>query len=140
MTITDEALMLAVRDGDVDSAAVLFDRYHRALFAYIYRMLGDRVTADDLVQQVFAQCCSAVLAGNDSGGTTSFPPGLLILRRELLAGLDPEGRIGWQDAIGIHVLVHEVVGIFDDDVAGELEGCGVQREALDDVQLAAVRK
>ena len=69
----------------------------------------------------------------------SFPPGL-ILRRELLAGLDSERRIRRQDTVGIHVLVREVDGIFGDDAAGELERCGIQREALDDVQFVAVGK
>ena len=63
---------------------------------------------------------------------------MLILRRELLAGLDPERRIRRQDAIGIHVRVREIEGIFGNDAAGELERCGIQREALDDVQFAAV--
>ena len=68
----------------------------------------------------------------------SFPPGWLILRRELLAGLDPERRIRRHDTIGIHVLVREVERIVGNDAAGELERCGIQREALDDVQLVAV--
>ena len=48
----------------------------------------------------------------------SISPGLLILRRKLLAGLDPERRIRRQDTIGIHVLVLEVDRIFRDDAAG----------------------
>ena len=63
----------------------------------------------------------------------SLPPGLLILRRELLAGLDPERRIRRQDTVGIHVLLHEVVRIFGYDGAGQLERRGIQGEALDDV-------
>ena len=63
----------------------------------------------------------------------SLPPGLLILRRELLAGLDLERRIRRQDTIGIDVLVDELDGIFGDDVAREFQRCGIQREALDDV-------
>jgi hypothetical protein len=70
----------------------------------------------------------------------SVAPRLLILRRELLARLDPERRIRRQDTIGIHVLVREVDGIFGDDAAGELERCGIQREALDDVQFVAMGK
>src|SRR5688500_5166313 len=73
-------------------------------------------------------------------GSASLPPGLLVLRRELLAGLDPERRIRRQDAIGIHVLIHEVEGILGDDVASEFEGRRIQRETLDDVQLVAVRE
>jgi hypothetical protein len=37
-------------------------------------------------------------------------------------------------------LVGEVLGIFGDDAAGELERRGIQRETLDDVQFVAVRE
>jgi hypothetical protein len=64
----------------------------------------------------------------------------LILRRELLAGLDFERCVGGKHTVGVHVLVREELGIVGDDVAGELQRRGIQREALDDVQLAAVRE
>ena len=50
---TDENLMLAVRNGDVGKLGVLFDRHHRPLFDFFYRMTGRRTVADDLVQDVF---------------------------------------------------------------------------------------
>ena len=53
--VTDEALMRAVRQGDLDSLSRLFERHHRPLFGYLYRMAGDRVTAEDLVQDVFVR-------------------------------------------------------------------------------------
>ena len=52
-TLTDEALMLSVRDGDVGQLGVLFERYHGMLFDFFCRMLGNRTAADDLVQDVF---------------------------------------------------------------------------------------
>jgi RNA polymerase sigma factor (sigma-70 family) len=54
-TVTDEALMLAVKNGDVDGLSVLFERHHRPLFGFFYRMLGDRAAAEDLVQDVFVR-------------------------------------------------------------------------------------
>jgi RNA polymerase sigma factor (sigma-70 family) len=53
--VTDEVLMSAVKDGDLDRLSVLFERYHRALFGFFYRVLGDRTTAEDLVQDVFVR-------------------------------------------------------------------------------------
>jgi len=53
MESTDKTLMLAVRDGDVDKFGVLFDRHHRRLFEFFYRMTGDRTASEDLVQDVF---------------------------------------------------------------------------------------
>jgi RNA polymerase sigma factor (sigma-70 family) len=53
MTVNDEALMRAVRDGDLGKLAVLFDRYHLGLFDFLNRMSGRRDVAEDLVQEVF---------------------------------------------------------------------------------------
>jgi len=52
-TLTDEVLMLAVRDGDVGKLGQLFERYHGTLFDFFCRMVGIRSAADDLVQDVF---------------------------------------------------------------------------------------
>jgi RNA polymerase sigma factor (sigma-70 family) len=52
-TLTDEVLMLAVRDGDVGKLGQLFERYHGTLFDFFCRMLNNRTAADDLVQDVF---------------------------------------------------------------------------------------
>jgi RNA polymerase sigma-70 factor (ECF subfamily) len=51
--VTDEALMLAVQNGEIERLSVLFDRYHRQLFGFFYQLLRDRSAAEDLVQDVF---------------------------------------------------------------------------------------
>src|SRR5947207_15561366 len=53
--MTDEALMLAVRNGDVAKLGTLFERYHVALFDFLCRTTGDRTAAEDLVQDVFVR-------------------------------------------------------------------------------------
>jgi RNA polymerase sigma factor (sigma-70 family) len=53
--VTDEWLMRAVRDGDLTRLGVLFERHHRPLFDFLYRMTGDRGAAEDLVQDVFVR-------------------------------------------------------------------------------------
>jgi RNA polymerase sigma factor (sigma-70 family) len=55
MTVNDEALMRAVREGDLGRLAPLFDRYHLVLFDYLNRMTGSREVAEDLVQDVFVR-------------------------------------------------------------------------------------
>ena len=52
---TDETLMRAVRDGDVSQLGQLFERYHTRLFEFLSRMTGNRVAAEDLVQDVFVR-------------------------------------------------------------------------------------
>jgi RNA polymerase sigma-70 factor (ECF subfamily) len=51
--VTDEALMRAVRDGDLGMLGILFERHHVALFDFLSRMTGDRTAAEDLTQDVF---------------------------------------------------------------------------------------
>jgi RNA polymerase sigma factor (sigma-70 family) len=55
MMPTDESLMLAVRNGDVDQFAVLFERHHDRLFAFFYRMTGDPPASEDLTQEMFVR-------------------------------------------------------------------------------------
>ncbi len=50
---SDNALMMQVRNGDLDALGVLFDRYHRRLFGFFYRLTLCRDASADLVQDVF---------------------------------------------------------------------------------------
>lgn len=52
-TLTDNYLMLKVKAGDLDKMGLLFERYHRALFAFVYHSTGQAATSEDLVQTVF---------------------------------------------------------------------------------------
>ncbi|WP_337044416.1 RNA polymerase sigma factor [Emticicia sp. 17c] len=45
--------MLQVKAGDLDKMGLLFERYHRPLFGFLYHMTGDNQTSEDLVQNVF---------------------------------------------------------------------------------------
>jgi RNA polymerase sigma factor (sigma-70 family) len=49
----DQAVMLAVREGDVERIGILFDRYHRMLFNFFLRLTANRGLSEDLVQDVF---------------------------------------------------------------------------------------
>src|ERR1700684_3361751 len=50
---TDNALMAAVGQGEVQKLAVLFERHHRGLFRYFVSMNRHRELSEDLVQDVF---------------------------------------------------------------------------------------
>ncbi|MGA0559515.1 RNA polymerase sigma factor [Larkinella sp. VNQ87] len=45
--------MLQVKDGNLEKMGLLFERYHRALFGFLYHMTGQTDTSEDLVQNVF---------------------------------------------------------------------------------------
>jgi len=50
---TDEELARAYADGDKSAFDVLFARYRRPIFSYVYRTVGSRAGAEDISQEVF---------------------------------------------------------------------------------------
>jgi RNA polymerase sigma-70 factor (ECF subfamily) len=52
-TLSDNALMLKVKDGDLDRLGLLFERYKKPLFGFYYGMNKDAELSEDLVQNVF---------------------------------------------------------------------------------------
>jgi RNA polymerase sigma factor (sigma-70 family) len=50
---SDSALMKRVQAGETWQLALLFERYHVALFRYVLGLTGDRALSEDLVQEVF---------------------------------------------------------------------------------------
>jgi RNA polymerase sigma-70 factor (ECF subfamily) len=45
--------MLKVKSGDLDKMALLFQRYHRPLYGFLFHMTGQRESSEDMVQTVF---------------------------------------------------------------------------------------
>jgi len=45
--------MLKIKSGDLDKMALLFQRYHRSLYGFLFHMTGQRESAEDMVQTVF---------------------------------------------------------------------------------------
>ena len=45
--------MLKVKAGDLDRMGLLFERYHRQLYGFLYHMTYHREASEDMVQQVF---------------------------------------------------------------------------------------
>jgi RNA polymerase sigma factor (sigma-70 family) len=52
-SMSDEELMLQVRNGVGEMLGVLFDRYQSPLFNFYLKLTGDRTASEDLVQEVF---------------------------------------------------------------------------------------
>jgi RNA polymerase sigma-70 factor (ECF subfamily) len=53
LLLADEESISLVRRGDAEAFAVLYDRHSRAAYSLAYRMMGERQSAEDLVQEVF---------------------------------------------------------------------------------------
>jgi RNA polymerase sigma-70 factor (ECF subfamily) len=55
MQRTDEAVMVAVREGDLDQLEILYQRYREPLYDFFSRLTGNRVASEDLVHDVFVR-------------------------------------------------------------------------------------
>jgi RNA polymerase sigma factor (sigma-70 family) len=51
--LSDNALMLKVKDNDLDKLGLLFERYKKPLFGFFYNLNKDQELSEDLVQNTF---------------------------------------------------------------------------------------
>ncbi len=51
--LSDEILVAKAREGDVSAFEELFNRYKKAILNFIYRLIGNRETAEEVAQEVF---------------------------------------------------------------------------------------
>lgn len=52
-SLSDNALMLKVKEGDLDRLSLLFERYKKPLYGFFYSMNRESELSEDLVQNVF---------------------------------------------------------------------------------------
>ncbi|MBI4660434.1 MAG: RNA polymerase sigma factor [Verrucomicrobia bacterium] len=53
--LTDNYLMLKVRDGEIEKLGILFERYRTLLLNFFIRCTGNHAWSEDLVQDVFVR-------------------------------------------------------------------------------------
>lgn len=51
--MTDEQIMEAVKNGDLQQASILYMRYHQRIYNFLARMTMDKEQGEDLAQNVF---------------------------------------------------------------------------------------
>ena len=51
--LTDNALMLKVKSGELDKLGLLYERHKNRLFGFFYHLNGNAAVSEDLVQNVF---------------------------------------------------------------------------------------
>ncbi len=66
---SDRALMVRLVERDPRAMDVLYDQYSRQVFALLFRIVGDRQTAEDLLQEVFVRTWDRANTFRDSQGT-----------------------------------------------------------------------
>jgi RNA polymerase sigma-70 factor, ECF subfamily len=79
----DDEAMRRVMDGDSAALAVLFDRHKSRLFAFLYHLMGDRATAEDLLGETFLRVYGARARYRPGSG---FTPWLFAIARNLALG------------------------------------------------------
>jgi RNA polymerase sigma-70 factor (ECF subfamily) len=53
LLLLGDEILLSLAESDPEAFATLYDRHSRAAYAVAYRMIGERLAAEDLVQEVF---------------------------------------------------------------------------------------
>lgn len=66
-TLEDNFLMICVKNGDLDRMGLLFERYHKQLFGYLYHQTRDARQSEDLVQNVFYRMLKYAHSFNETG-------------------------------------------------------------------------
>jgi len=51
--MTDEQIMLEVKEGNLDLASLIYDRYSKLIYNYFLRLSFNREISQDLMQTVF---------------------------------------------------------------------------------------
>ena len=69
---SDHALMLAVRDGELDALGELFERHHGPLFGFLVKLTGHRAAAEDIAQTVFQRMLKYRHTYRDEGRFTAW--------------------------------------------------------------------
>ena len=111
-SLTDNAIMLKVKSGDLDKMALLFQRYHRPLYGFLYRMTGQRESSEDMVQNVFYRMLRSrhTFTGDGEFKTWMYHLARNVLKDHLKnAGRPGSSRPveGWDERLAEGVLVEE---------------------------------
>ncbi|MEX0275050.1 MAG: RNA polymerase sigma factor [Flavobacteriaceae bacterium] len=51
--MTDEQVMAKVAQGDLGMLKILFERHHKHIYNFLFKMSGDKMLSEDLTQEVF---------------------------------------------------------------------------------------
>lgn len=108
-SLTDNVIMLKVKSGDLDKMALLFQRYHRPLYGFLYHMTGQREVSEDMVQTVYYRMLRSrhTFTGNGEFKTWMYHLARNVLKDHWKKGGDSRPMTGWEDRITDGVLVDE---------------------------------
>src|ERR1700686_3551746 len=109
--LADVAVLSAIRSGDENAMAALYDRYSAVVYSVALRVLGDTGAAEDVLQEVFMQLWRTPGLFDSSRGTLG-PWLAVIARHRAIDGL--RKRCAETD-------IADVVVSVEPDLAGDAE-------------------
>ena len=109
---SDEALLRAVAAGDARALTRLYERYADALFGYLYQLAGDRMTAEEILQDTMLAVWRSAAAFEARSKATTWLFG--VARRQAHNRL--RGRYGPQ-TLGVPLPDRPDQGAGPDDLA-----------------------
>lgn len=68
-SVPDDALIAAIVAGEPEALGALYDRHSHVVFALIVRIVGDRASAEDILQEVFFRLWRQADAFDETRGT-----------------------------------------------------------------------
>jgi RNA polymerase sigma-70 factor (ECF subfamily) len=92
--MTDEQAMYAVKMGDLDKAAILFERYKHRLFGFFLKFCRDEAQAQDMTQNTFYRMLKYRQSYNEA---QSFKAWIYQIARNLLKDNYKENQIKMTD-------------------------------------------
>ena len=78
--LNDREVMKALQGGRSEMLAILFERHHVRLYNFLYRLTGDRMTSEDLVQEVFFRILKSC---HTFRGKSGFPVWMFTIARNI---------------------------------------------------------
>ena len=108
---SDDALAARAAEGDKDAFGELYERHHGELYDFAARMVRDRDTAADVVQNTFTRAWPALRAGTKPGNARAWLFG--IARNLSLDELRLRRRVTTNDGLGLGLAELEDVDAFD---------------------------
>ena len=116
----DASLLSAIRSGDENAMALLYDRYYSIVYSVALRVLGDTSAAEDVLQEVFIQLWRNPGVFDSSRGSLGAWLAVIARNRAIdaLRKRHPETDIG------------DVIVSVEPDMAGHAERARVMEKVL----------
>lgn len=108
--MSEEALMIAVKKGNLKMASELFERYHLQLYNFFVKITYDRALAHDLTQDVFLRLIRFRHTFREEAG---FKPWIYQIARNVFADQYRKNKVLKNDNVDIETL-GETLGDWND--------------------------